>query len=650
MALTKLEALKLAEPIEAAYMDCSTQLILNISRHFATGRGLATAEWQIKKLSEINSLTEESIEIIAANTGHLKDDIREVYKDVLGVGLKDTERILQAAARAGYLPSRPSIEESLAMQNLIQAYVAQAEDTFNLVNTVMLESTLYRYRHVIDDVARIERLQGISSEGDLIRQMTHTQGVLNVSTASVITGAETRTQALRSAISDLASHGITGWVDRGGHEWSAEAYINMDIRTTAHNVAVEAQKERSAEYGVSTFQISTHAGARPLCALYQGWICSWDGSGGTVHDLYGNEYQVHSINDTSYGEAAGIFGINCGHFPETFVDGFSVPRYEELTPEQEAENALQYKQSQQQRELEREIRYAKTKAAALEASGDPKGFHDASVKVKQKQNEYKQFCIQTGRTPRPDRTQVYAYNRSVAGKVNWENRKPSTPKSVQSYKPVKVGQKGYSAALSSLERAGVKAKKVEKFKSQPTHEEIVARLGGGDLTHGSCSSLAFAYGGNANGYDVRDFRGGASEKWFARNDHIGMVVRELGGTIVEDGNDYTASHTLLDKVQKGRIYYFATGSHAAVVRKNGDKLEYLELQAPSGNGWYALTDDALKWRFGAKKSHTSAGRPYKLPNFLADMTKIKSKNFPKILQYINTDEAKQKKGGAGGRK
>lgn len=418
MALTKLGYLRYAEPVEALYMNCSTQLIINIARHFLTGKGLSTAEWQLKKLSELQSLTSESIEIIAANTGRSHDEVARAFREVMGVGLADAEKVLAAASKAGYLPPVPPIEDSVAMRNILQTYIAQADDTLNLVNTVMLQSTLDRYRYIIDDIVRIERLQGITAGSDLVTQLARTQGVLNTATANVVIGAESRTKALRDAIKQLSAQGITGWVDRGGHRWTAEAYVNMDIRTTVHNVAIEAQKERSAEYGVSTFQISTHSGARPLCAPYQGWICSWDNSAGTVTDLWGVVYQVHPINETSYGEAAGIFGINCGHFPETFVDGFSVPRYNELTPEDEAKNAIEYAQSQQQREIEREIRQAKTDAAALDAMGDKEGFKEAAAKVKEKQNEYKQFCESTGRTPRLDRTQVSSYNRSTASKAN----------------------------------------------------------------------------------------------------------------------------------------------------------------------------------------------------------------------------------------
>ena len=459
MALTKLDYLRIAERVEAMYMNCSTQLVLNIVRHLASGKGLSTAEWQLKKLSEMQSLTRESMEIIAANTGKRREAVEQAFREVFGIGLADTESVLQAAVKAGKLMPVPSVEDSEAMWQLLQAYIGQADDTLNLVNTVMLDSTLSRYRYYVNQIstesqmeaARILQRLGATDEAGLGTNLAYTQNVLNTQSTGVVTGAVARQKAVRDAIKDLAAKGITGFVDAGGHHWTPEAYVNMDIRTTAHNVAIEAQKQRSAEYGVQTFQISTHAGARPLCAPYQGWICSWDNSGGTVTDLYGKEYQVHGINETSYGEAAGIFGINCGHFPETFVDGYSIPRYEELTPEQEKQNEIEYAQSQQQRELEREIRQAKTEAAAYSAAGDKAEFQKAAAKVKEKQNDYKQFCEQTGRTPRPDRTQVSTYSRSEASKVSWSNRKnPTEPKPPRDFTPKPIKESAPKRDLLSF--------------------------------------------------------------------------------------------------------------------------------------------------------------------------------------------------------
>lgn len=410
-------------------MDCTAQLIINIAQHFKTGRGLATQAWEALKLSEMGQLTNESIEIIAANTGQKADAVRAALQEGIKTSLADEEAMLQNAADKGYVKTTAgTLETSQHVRDLVDAYVAQAEDDMNLVNTVMLQSTQNRYQMAIQQVvnaeeaAQIEALTGAKNAAELAAQMGKVQRTLNAATGSTLLGNEARTKALRGAIATLANQGITGFIDAGGHHWTPEAYINMDIRTTVGNVARQAQKTRAAEYGVDTFQVSRHAAARPLCAPYQGWICSWSGGGYTVEDLYGNQYTVHNINETSYGQPAGLFGINCGHNPLTFVPGYSVPRAQELTPEEEQENALQYAQSQQQRYLEREVRNAKTEALAYDAAGDKEGFALASQKVKQTQADYAAFCKQTGRTPRTDRLQVYGYNRSVSSKATAATR------------------------------------------------------------------------------------------------------------------------------------------------------------------------------------------------------------------------------------
>lgn len=463
MALTKAQALLLSEPVEQMYMTCTAQLIINICKHFSTGKGLATQAWEAQKLAEMGQLTDESIEIIAANTGQKAEAVRAALYQGIKDGLAGEEALLQNAAAKGYITTAAgTLETSMQVRNLVDAYAAQADDQLNLVNTVMLQSTQNRYFMAIQQVvsieeaAKIEALTSAHNATELAAQMGKAQQILNAATGSTLLGNEARTKALRTAIKSLADQGITGFIDAGGHHWTPEAYVNMDIRTTVGNVARQAQKARAAEFGVDTFQVSRHAAARPLCAPYQGWICSWTGGGYSVQDLYGNSYHVHDIAETSYGEPAGLFGINCGHNPITFVPGFSVPRYDELTPEEEAANATQYAQSQQQRHLERQVRQAKTEALAYKAAGDEEGFARASAKVKQTQADYKAFCNATNRTPRPDRLQVYGYNRSVSSKASAAARKfKPTPKPVKAppVAPVKPAQAAIPAFVPAKTKA-----------------------------------------------------------------------------------------------------------------------------------------------------------------------------------------------------
>ena len=422
--LTPNQVLELSEPVEQMYMDCSSQLIINIAFHFQTGRGLSTQDWQMRKLAELGQLNRESIAIISQSTGQRETEIRRAFESAVGMTLDDMEKRLQRAAAAGKIQAAAGdIFASERVRSVVQNYTAQAADDLNLVNTVMLNSTAARYRAAIlqvvswEEKQRIEALTSAANAAELATQLGGAQRILNQAAGSVAIPTATRTEALRLAVRQLAARGITGFVDRGGHQWSPEAYVNMDVRTTVHNVALQSQRARSADYGVDTFQVSTKAAARPLCAPYQGWICSWNNQAGVVEDLNGNKYTVHPINSTSYGEPAGLFGINCGHSAETFIPGFSVPRYEPLNAEELKKNEQAYKISQGQRELERQVRQYKTEAAAYNAAGDKEAFDKAALKVKQKTAEYKAFCAENNRTPRLDRTQVFGYNRSVSGKV-----------------------------------------------------------------------------------------------------------------------------------------------------------------------------------------------------------------------------------------
>lgn len=431
--MTPKEVLELSEPVEAVYTDCVTQLIENICRHLGQGKDLSTMEWELKKLSELDALTRESIKIIASYSGKAEREIKKAIATGLQLSVKDVEAVLSGAVKAGAIADIGfTVEESQALKNAFESLTAQAVDKANLVNTVMLNSTRNRYTWAVNatkdyEQKLIEKLMSASNAEELGEQLAKVQKALNTATSSVLVGAEARTEALSRVVKQLADEGITGYIDAGGHHWSPEAYMNMDIRTTIHNTAIQAQKERSAEYGVNTFQMTSHAGARPLCAPYQGKFYSWDGSEGIIEDLQGRKFWYESIYNTSYGEPAGLMGINCGHDPVTFVNGYSIPRFGET--ENEEKNAEEYRETQKQRRLERNVRNAKREAIAQDAAGNKASFEQAALKVRKANSDYKAFCNDNGLTPRPDRLQVYTsedktgYNRSISSKAVWAARK-----------------------------------------------------------------------------------------------------------------------------------------------------------------------------------------------------------------------------------
>ena len=282
------------------------------------------------------------------------------------------------------------------------------------------------------------------------------QGALDImgkGAAKAVSGQMSLQEATRKTIRELAQKGIPAFVDKRGREWYPEAYVMMDMRSTLGNTARAAQNARCDEYNIQLIEVSSHMGARPLCAPYQGRIFSRDGSKGVTTDGAGGKIYYTPLSETSYGQPAGLFGINCGHVQYPFVPGINFQRY---FPYPKEENDRRYMQFQQQRAMERGIRAAKRECMMLQEVGDTEGLQKASLRLRNQREKYRAYCKETGLKQHNDRTQVYGYDRSKSSKTVWAERKaaiseksskpitPITDKSIEKVPNVTI--RGYSAA------------------------------------------------------------------------------------------------------------------------------------------------------------------------------------------------------------
>lgn len=207
-------------------------------------------------------------------------------------------------------------------------------------------------------------------------------------------------------------------------------------------------------------------------------------------------------------------------------------------------------------------------------------------------------------------------------------------------------QENLHEVIKIMDDAKVEYRDVQNLANNLTETEIVERLAGGDLTKGSCSSLAFAYAGNKCGFDVLDFRDGTSRSNFSRSSTINDIANRVGGSVVQNTSDFVKANKLLEQVKPGKEYYFTCGKHAAIVRKTATGgYEYLELQSSKINGFKELNKNVLKSRFGAQQSHKSYGVSYETKDCIIDIDLLKKDTtFRKLLGYINTQADKQRKG------
>lgn len=373
------------------YASCVDRLLINLARHFQFIKDGAPIpgswDYQVRKLAEMGAVTRESEEIILATLGDADEALQGMLEEAIRNGLKDAEPALKRAAEKGLTFGTAGDIAPRQMQ-AFQAYYAQSADKLNLVNTVMLESTQQAYTATVADIAT---------------KISTTQGILNTATGQIITGVESFNVVQRNAVRQMVDNGLTGFIDHGGHHWSPEAYVAMDMRTTMTNTAREAVSERMESYGCELYQVSWHDGARPLCYPWQGKVISTNGWTGEVEDGEGNKVQVHSESEIeSFRYGGGLFGVNCGHYQIPFFPGFSRSR----PPRQnEEENAKEYAESQQQRALERKVREEKRELEVMKAQGATKEEIDAQkIRVRNANANLTEFCDKTGRARQPGRT------------------------------------------------------------------------------------------------------------------------------------------------------------------------------------------------------------------------------------------------------
>lgn len=367
------------------------RILINLARHFPyIAEGMTPGgswDYQIRKLAEMGQVTRETEAIILESMKGADAALADLLEETIRDSLKGVEKPLRKAAEkglllgAGFLPP----EVSASQMQAFRAFYQQSADKLNLVNTVMLESTQEAYRATVADIAfRMER----------------TQGILNTATGEVVSGVSSLNQAVRDAVQKMVDNGITGYIDHGDHHWSPEAYVTMDIRTTMANTGRAAVWERMEAYGDDLYQVSHHDGARPLCYDWQGKVISRNDLSRDVEDDEGNTVHVYAQSETTYGQAAGLFGINCKHYPIPFIPGFSRIR----PPEQDKEaNDREYEESQQQRALERKYRYAKRDLMTAKARGDEEEITRQKLRVKNARAELDGFCEETGRARRSNR-------------------------------------------------------------------------------------------------------------------------------------------------------------------------------------------------------------------------------------------------------
>src|SRR5690554_386868 len=309
--LTPEEVQKHAEKVVARLEETEQKLLVSVARQARMPQNLTEQDiqdWQAEKVAQSTQLSERNAGIVASD---LRTAERELENMIKTVAYDAAERQDQSLRQLKPDADAPAVAASAAMVVLVQ----EKQNEYRRVLQITGQTMFRQSQRVYLDI-------------------------LTAATQRVIGGELTPQEALRETASLWAERGIPALIDRAGRQWSTEAYVNMFVRTAVKTAAVEAQFARMDEYDIDLTEVSSHMGARPRCAPYQG----------KIYSRSGRHPRFPPFSETSYGEAAGLLGINCGHRIYPFEEGVSIQRF---FPYDAEENEQAYKESQKQRYLER---------------------------------------------------------------------------------------------------------------------------------------------------------------------------------------------------------------------------------------------------------------------------------------------------------
>lgn len=229
----------------------------------------------------------------------------------------------------------------------------------------------------------------------------------------------------------------------------------------------------------------------------------------------------------------------------------------------ERRNDRVYQESQEQRRLERDVRYAKQKAAMLEAAGDKEVFVKEALKIKEKQAKYNAFCKETGRTKRLDRTQVFEYNKSVSSKAVAAEIRVEKAKAEQEE----------NKRLQELEREKQKQQKIAKIRELIKSDSTPKKLNTGSQnkhipdSKGYIKGRSYLYGNVETAQNLVDRYTGTGELKFTKSTgewnhkEIVTVDEDIGVAITKETGEGMPTNRFV-------IHYSKKGTHIVPTRRN----------------------------------------------------------------------------------
>lgn len=238
------------------------------------------------------------------------------------------------------------------------------------------------------------------------------QWALDSAVMQIDSGAISYSQAVKSAIKQLAGSGLKIVDYESGHRDQVDVAVRRAVMTGVSQLCAK-YTEQSADYLDTTyFEVSAHAGARDKPGPSP-WSSHKDWQGKVYStrsgDIYPNIYEVCGLDAVD-----GLEGANCRHRRFPWVEGVSERTY---TDEQlahiddglgctyDGKAYTAYEATQMQRSIERTIRKLQREKTAYKAAGLRDDERAVNIRLRRLSTKYKEFSAAAGLPKQRERMQ-----------------------------------------------------------------------------------------------------------------------------------------------------------------------------------------------------------------------------------------------------
>lgn len=387
MALTPSYLQKCTDGIEGEYQKLVTEILVDMAKRIATAKGMtSTTEYLNLKLREMSLHQQFINQALAKVLNTTEEEVEKLMQDSTYKSTRDTFTQLE---KHGYDTS--GLE-----------FASQIEKSTNIAK---------------NELSNLTRTTGQLATAQMMN--LYDQAYLQVAS-----GAYSYDQAVTNAIKKLAKEGLGEVTYPTGARRSVESAVRVAVRTSVAQNALKCEEDMLDDMDINLVEVSSHLGARPSHAVWQGKIYWRNHPEGNYENFY---------EATGYGTATGLGGYNCRHqFYPFFGDGDEQTYYHI----DETVNQQAYEMEQTQRSLERKLREWDRKDKILTAGGQD------NTEAKKWKNYYKQ------KLDGLVKSSGGFLKRDYSAEKAWSGTKPTI---IESQIPVKIPRLDHKIDLSDYD-------------------------------------------------------------------------------------------------------------------------------------------------------------------------------------------------------